>query len=184
MRIGAHLYQTRLVIAQVRHDVILGMPWHHDAGAIVDYKRKTVSIGELTLKVVQKPGMEKITVQNICIKDVRRTRKSGKAVTFGVKIANNLEMHISSTTSKDSELQEILTGFSDVFKKQLPMGLPPICQVDHKITIDPEERIPYRGLYQLSPEELLATREYLTEMLHRGDIRPSKRPFGAPLFFS
>lgn len=84
----------------------------------------------------------------------------------------------------DRKLTEIIHNYQSVFRSQLPNGLPPIRSIDHEIVIDPDEKIPFRGLYRLSPEELLATKEYLTDLLKRGVIRPSKSPFGAPLFFA
>ena len=41
-----------------------------------------------------------------------------------------------------------------------------------------------RPLYQLSPSELVAVKEYVTELLRKKKIRRSKSPFGASLFFA
>lgn len=59
----------------------------------------------------------------------------------------------------------------------------PQRDVDHKIEIDPGATSPHRGIFQLSPAELIATKEYVTELLKKRKLRPSKSPFGAPLFF-
>lgn len=65
----------------------------------------------------------------------------------------------------------------------MPSGLPPQRPVDHAIETDPEASPPHRALFQLSPSELDATREYVTDLLRLGKIRPSSSPYGAPLFF-
>lgn len=55
--------------------------------------------------------------------------------------------------------------------------------LDHAIEIDQTVRLPLRPLYQLSPAELAAVKEYLVDQLKNGKIRRSKSPFGASLFF-
>lgn len=82
----------------------------------------------------------------------------------------------------DVELKSIIHEFQDVFKDKLPNELPPVRDIDHEIQTDPGEKIPNRGLYRLSPDELRATREYIEENMRSGRIRPSKSPYGAPLF--
>eukprot|EP00171_Calliarthron_tuberculosum_P021638 IDg21638t1 len=67
---------------------------------------------------------------------------------------------------------------------KLPNELPPERSMDHEIITDQNAKIPNRGLYRLSPDELCATREYIQENLRNGRIRSSKSPYGAPLFFA
>ena len=44
-------------------------------------------------------------------------------------------------------------------------------------------RIHLTTLFQLSPGELSATKQYVVEMIENEKIRRSKSPYGAPLFF-
>jgi Reverse transcriptase (RNA-dependent DNA polymerase) len=46
-----------------------------------------------------------------------------------------------------------------------------------------DKKPPHRQLYQLSPAELRAAKEYIVDLLNQGKIRSSKSPYGAPLFF-
>ena len=55
--------------------------------------------------------------------------------------------------------------------------------MDHHIEVDNDQKPPYRPLFQLSPAELSATKQYIVEMIENEKIRPSKSPYGAPLFF-
>jgi hypothetical protein len=55
--------------------------------------------------------------------------------------------------------------------------------VDHSIETEPGAKPPHRPFYQLSPAELHTAKEYVIDMMHKGKIRPSKSPYGAPLFF-
>ena len=65
----------------------------------------------------------------------------------------------------------------------LPYGLPPKRNVDHAIEVENGTKPPYRPLLQLSSAELVATKEYIVDLISRRNIRRSKSPYGAPLFF-
>lgn len=44
-----HAYSSRFVITDVRHDIILGMPWNADVKPTVDYERSSVEIDDVVL---------------------------------------------------------------------------------------------------------------------------------------
>lgn len=83
----------------------------------------------------------------------------------------------------DADIQALEQEFNSVFRDDLPAGLPPKREVDHKIEIISDSSPPHPGIFQLSPAGLLATKEYITDLLRKGKIRPSKSPYVAPLFF-
>lgn len=83
----------------------------------------------------------------------------------------------------DVRLERLLKRYSHIFRDDLPSGLPPKRPVDHTIELTEANVTPNRPIFQLSPAELLATKEYVTDLINRGKIRPSRSPFGAPLFF-
>jgi len=84
---------------------------------------------------------------------------------------------------RKQNLRNVLHKYEDVFREELPAGLPPERPVDHEIETKEEEKPPHRPLYQLSRKELQATKEYVEDLLEKGKIRRSKSPYGAPLFF-
>lgn len=104
---------------------------------------------------------------------------------FRLTSVNNtlLSPERSKKASEDVDIKALKDEFSTVFRSDLPNGLPPRREVDHEIEIEENSTPPHRGIFQLSPAELLATKEYVTDLLRKGKIRPSKSPYGAPLFF-
>jgi hypothetical protein len=84
--------------------------------------------------------------------------------------------------SADTKLIPLLKEYSDVFRSELPDGLPPKRSVDHAIETDHGAKSPHRLLYQLSPAELQEAKEYVVALMKKGNIRPSKSPYGTPLF--
>ncbi len=79
------------------------------------------------------------------------------------------------------ESKKLLKLFGSVFPKKFS-GLPPKRSFEHGIkTIDD---VPvYRSQYRLSPKELDALKEQVTEMLESDLARPSKSPYSAPILF-
>lgn len=85
---------------------------------------------------------------------------------------------------KHEVLRNILRKFENVFQEELLIGFPLRREVDHAIEIEEGVKRPFRPLYQLSPAELVAAKDYVEKLLRSRKIRPSKSPFGAPLLFA
>ena len=77
----------------------------------------------------------------------------------------------------------MLKEFSDVFPSELPEGLPPRRDIDHKIELIPGSAPTNRPTYRMSPTELDELKKQLDELIKAGFIQPSKSPFGAPILF-
>ena len=92
---------------------------------------------------------------------------------------------IGVTGSRRDEFKELLRiqKHSTTLAKELPDELPPLRQVNHDIDVDPGCIPPSRPPFRLSQPELDELYSQLNEMLERGFIRPSKSPYGAPVFF-
>ena len=72
--------------------------------------------------------------------------------------------------------------FIDIFSKVKADTLPPRRACDHQIELtgDPPRK---GGVYKLSDPEDLVLREYISEHVQKGFIRPSKSPVGAGVLF-
>ena len=77
----------------------------------------------------------------------------------------------------------LLGRYRDVFPDELPAGLPPSREVDHKIELTPGSTPPSRPIIRLSANELEELKKQLEELIKAGFIQPSKSPFGAPILF-
>src|SRR5207302_4816813 len=77
----------------------------------------------------------------------------------------------------------LLSEFADVFPDELPLELPPKCDINHHITLKPGNTPPWHPIYHLSPLELDAMCEELDHLLKNGSIEPSMSPLGAPVIF-
>ena len=69
-----------------------------------------------------------------------------------------------------------------MFKEELPHRLPPKRFMDHQIETEMDSERRHRPLFQLSPVDLDAEKEYVESLSKKGKIRPSKSPYGASLF--
>lgn len=77
---------------------------------------------------------------------------------------------------------ELLNEFNDVFRDDLPPGLPPVRIVEHVIDTGDSKPIS-RPPFKMSPRELDELQKQLKELLTLGLIRPSSSPWGAPVLF-
>ncbi len=65
----------------------------------------------------------------------------------------------------------------------MPDELPPRRQVDHVIEVMLGVATPTKAPYQMSHEELKELKVQLEELFAKGYIKPSKSPYGVPIFF-
>lgn len=86
---------------------------------------------------------------------------------FQVRNINNISLCSIAPCNDpaDEQLARLREGFSDVFADELPDVLPPQRDVDQKIEVDPQSTPPHRGMFQLSLAELIATKNYVTDLL-------------------
>ena len=83
----------------------------------------------------------------------------------------------------DPRVRPLLLEYKDVFPEELPHGLPPKRNVDHKIGVIPGSEPFKRGIYPLSQQQLKVLREELDRLLELRLIKPSISPYGAPVLF-
>jgi hypothetical protein len=80
-------------------------------------------------------------------------------------------------------IKQVLEKFSDVMPEELSENLPPRKRVDHVIEVMSGVAPPAKTPYQMSHEGLKKLKVQLEEFIVKGYIKPSKSPYGAPVFF-
>ena len=85
--------------------------------------------------------------------------------------------------SMHAAARKLLGRYRDVFPKDLPSGLPPKRDVDHRIELVPGSEPPTKAPYRMSPAQLDELKKQLNELIDHQFIQPSKSPFGAPVLF-
>ena len=73
-------------------------------------------------------------------------------------------------TPYPEQVQSILNEFSDIFPKDLPAGLPPSRDVDHRIELVPGAEPPHRAPYRMSPKGLDELKQQLQDLTEKGYI--------------
>src|SRR5205809_5625042 len=89
---------------------------------------------------------------------------------------------MSKVVKAKTKLKRLLKEYKDIFREELPDGLPPKRAVDH--VIDTGDHSPVnKNAYPLSVQQLQEQVQQIEELLKRGLIRESISPWGAPVLF-
>ncbi len=178
-------------------DVILGMPWLEEANPLIDWRQKRLSfqhrgenhsidtISSLQLhtamltsgklrRAVRKQQIESVIVCRRVSDDVLRTAEQ-QCMAVQSQHAEQPEHVIRAQTA--------LRDYRDVFPADLPPGLPPERDIDHRIELVPGSAPPSRPMYRMSPSENDELKKQIDQLLESGFIQHSKSPFGAPILF-
>ena len=185
-----------------KYEVILGKFWLDRWNPQINWKKNKMQ-WKLDSRVVEITGIqttqenEQISslfhlgsyVEEISAQRMRRLAQREPvflAVVRSVPEMNEEVVEINEERTKTEypiEVQKILREFVDVFPKDLPIGLPPAREVDHRIDLIPGAEPPHRAPYRMSPQGLDELRKQLRELTKKRYIRPSVSPFGAPVLF-
>ncbi|XP_070032543.1 uncharacterized protein [Nicotiana tomentosiformis] len=92
--------------------------------------------------------------------------------------------YIRDTTTEAPTIDSVLVvrEFSDVFPSDLP-GMPPDCDINFCIDLDPGTLPISIPPYRKAPKELKKLKEQLEEFLAKGCVRASVSSWGAPVLF-
>ena len=61
----------------------------------------------------------------------------------------------------------ILQEFKDMFPSELPLGLPPLHGIEHRIDLIPDAPLPNRAPYRTNPEETKEIQRQVEEILKK-----------------
>ena len=92
-------------------------------------------------------------------------------------------MEVQSVKKQNRMLDSILKEYVDVFPPDLPIGIPPQREVDHRINLLPGSSPPSRPAYRTSPADSAELKKQLDSLIEHGFVIPSTSPYGAPVLF-
>jgi len=108
--------------------------------------------------------------------DLRAMAMTSQRLTEGAR-------HSKETRTTTTPLPTYVAEFQSVFAKEDFDILPEYHKWDHAIELIPGVEPKSSKVYPLSPLEQMELDAFLEENLHTGQIRPSKSPITAPVFF-
>jgi hypothetical protein len=193
---------TPLIVPLLGYDLILGMTWLTQHNPHIDWRTRTLSFTrwQEPLSTPQREESKARHPQNVKTNEPKTPQLNILATATELRRWDRQQdgvmwlAHLEEVRDVPAEekklprdladlLEPILKEYEDVFPKELPPGLPPRREVDHRITLKPGAVPISRSPPRLSPPELVELKKQLTELLQSGKIRPSVSPWGASTLF-
>jgi hypothetical protein len=148
--------------------------------------------GSLTLGRMGILDIKPISAAAFALHIGRKTRKRTGVQIFAASLRDiNKALQTKIPTDPLTKLPRHLHDYVDVFDRKQADTLPPLRGpgIDHKVELTTDEdgkkpEAPWGPLYNMSREELLVLRKYLTEYLDKGFIRVSNSPAAAPVLLA
>jgi RNase H-like domain found in reverse transcriptase/Reverse transcriptase (RNA-dependent DNA polymerase)/Integrase zinc binding domain/Chromo (CHRromatin Organisation MOdifier) domain/Retroviral aspartyl protease len=184
------------------YQAILGMPWLSSENPVIHWPSGTISVmskagqkivlctetsGQSEMQEKQEEGSKVSHLINDKVIPKPNAAVEFSSIEKDEQVICVAWMHHVDVTAADAgvslKAKKIVAEFADVFPDELPSGLPPKRDVDHKIVLIPGVDPPSRAPYRMSVKELEELKKQLDENLKQGFIRPSQSPFGSPVLF-
>jgi len=197
VKVGSYADEFDLVALPLSgYDAIIGMPWLDHYNPSIDWRERQLHFRDRNQVRHRLNGMElerpksKFKLNVVSNRQLERQLRANE-VEFCCAVYPNFnsmeeDPPVSSSgvlTPSERISQQLVKEFSDVFPDELPEGLPPAREVDHKVELVAGATPPSRPTYRLSATELVELKKQLDELIKAKFIRPSKSPFGAPILF-
>nr|GEX11574.1 putative reverse transcriptase domain-containing protein [Tanacetum cinerariifolium] len=162
--------------------ILLGRPWQFDRCTIHDGRSNTYSFNKDNLKVTLVPS-----------KEVSPTKPSKRANENFLSVSNFMGKvyeseimfalvvrEVEKPVSAQHSVKPFLEKYVDGMPTELPLGLPPIRDIQHQIDIIPGSSLPNKPAYRMSPKEHEELQRQAEEALGKGLIRESMSPCAVP----
>jgi hypothetical protein len=161
------------MIPLVGYDVILGTPWLRRHNPSINWTSHSISVSSQGEQYILPLAYSTDTpsVEVVSALQFKREVQHGEELYLAL-VRSSVEQSSDNKAAVSTDASTIINEYKDVFPDDLPHGLPPNRDIDHRIELIPGQ--------QPQMDEL---NKQLTELMDKGYIQESKSPFGAPVLF-
>ncbi|KAI0992792.1 hypothetical protein K3495_g15392, partial [Podosphaera aphanis] len=177
------------------YPMVLGIPWLQLHDPTLRFKKNTITFDSSYCRHQCNTNSEPTPIQGISpnhlslisANALHRIARRNKLQIYAAmiqkidKIENNNEDKVINDWK--SQIPAEYADYHDMMDEDRAKNLPPRRPYDHKIPLKEGLEPPYKPLYGMSREELIALKNYIEENLGKGYIRASSSPAGAPVLF-
>ncbi|XP_016673234.1 uncharacterized protein [Gossypium hirsutum] len=174
-----------VVLIDATH-LLLGRPWQYDKRAMHDGFTNRYSFMHAGKKITLAPLTPSQVIEDQTSlkksKEVAKEKKKISVYASNREIRKCLSSHQSLfilmfkdhcllaefPTNLPASIVSLLQEFEDVFPKETPKGLPPLCGIEHQIDFIPGATIPNRPAYRTNPEETKELQRQVAELMDKG----------------
>ncbi|XP_010665969.1 uncharacterized protein LOC104883184 [Beta vulgaris subsp. vulgaris] len=166
--------------------VLLGRPWLFDRRVIHDGYRNTYSFTKNGKKVTLTPIMSMSKTKQHSTKEKYHSLTTLlKSYYHELSPFREVLLNIDQKEEVDNNLNHpllapLLETYKDVFPQEIPHGLPPKRDIQHKIDLIPGAMLPNKHAYRTNPQETEEIRRQVNDLLSKGMIRESLSPCAVP----
>ncbi|XP_021995301.2 uncharacterized protein LOC110892449 [Helianthus annuus] len=162
--------------------LLLGRPWQFDRRVVHDGYRNTYSFTfkdkKITLTPLTQPSQT--PTPPLTLNTLLKAEQL-EFTAFRDFILLGLDEEESKTTVPHHALvQPLLQSYAHIFPAEIPLGLPPLRTIQHKIDFIPGSVLPNKPAYRTNPQEASEIKRQVDELLKKGFIRESLSPCAVP----
>ncbi len=187
-------FEESLLLADVKPNIVLGMPFLTMSNADVDFQAqdlqwRSYTTGDVlpTTKQVELIGKKKFAVAALDPEhEAFVVHVAALSVDSGDEVHPLRKAQIAHLKADEvpTKIPSKYADFADIFSLKLAAKLPEHTGINnHAIEVVDDRQPLYGPIYNLGPVDLETLKAYIENNLASGFIRPSKFPAGAPILF-